>query len=228
MLMWLSSRARMVTWTSVLAARAECSRLRSRSPSLAATTGNVSPVRNVNIRWIRPILPMVQIMTSTVFTATNTSTVKHLIKMNLHVRLYYLPFVGKKAKTKSMPLDTTSIAGNGDLGSCPRCTGKVFAAEKMVAASGYYHRHCFRCVLCSQPLDSTSVCDGPDDKIYCRVCYKRLRGSSKPKFFDEANVATHTIGSKDGEKACPRCAGTVCITHQGWWRNFNGVTAGAK
>ena len=219
----------MVTWTSVLAARAECSRLRSRSPSLAATTGNVSPVRNVNIRWIRPILPMVQIMTSTVFTATNTSTVKHLIKMNLHVRLYYLPFVGKKAKTKSMPLDTTSIAGNGDLGSCPRCTGKVFAAEKMVAASGYYHRHCFRCVLCSQPLDSTSVCDGPDDKIYCRVCYKRLRGSSKPKFFDEANVATHTIGSKDGEKACPRCAGTVCITHQGWWRNFNGVTAaGAK
>ena len=27
---------------------------------------------------------------------------------------------GKKAKTKSTPLDTTSIAGDGDLGSCPR------------------------------------------------------------------------------------------------------------
>ena len=90
-----------------------------------------------------------------------------------------------------------------------RCTGKVFAAEKMVAASGFYHRHCFRCVFCSQPLDSTSVCDGPDNKIYCRVCYRKLRGSSKPKFFDEANVSTHTIGAKDGEKTCPRCAGMV-------------------
>ena len=83
---------------------------------------------------------------------------------------------GHKATTKSMPLDTTSIIGeDGDKTRCPRCSGKVFAAEKMVAASGWYHRHCFRCSLCSQPLDSTSVCDGPDDKIYCRVCYGRLR-----------------------------------------------------
>ena len=28
---------------------------------------------------------------------------------------------GKKAKTKSMPLDTTSIEGDGELGTCPRC-----------------------------------------------------------------------------------------------------------
>ena len=27
---------------------------------------------------------------------------------------------GKKAKTKSMPLDTTSIHGDGELGTCPR------------------------------------------------------------------------------------------------------------
>ena len=51
----------------------------------------------------------------------------------------------------------------------------MFEAEKMVAASGWYHRHCFRCSLCNQPVDSTSVCDGPDDKIYCRVCYGRIR-----------------------------------------------------
>ena len=47
---------------------------------------------------------------------------------------------GKKAKTKSMPLDTTSIMGEAELGTCPRCQGKVFSAEKMVAASGHYHR----------------------------------------------------------------------------------------
>ena len=41
--------------------------------------------------------------------------------------------------TKSMPLDTTSILGEqGDKRRCPRCSGKVFDAEKMVAASGWY------------------------------------------------------------------------------------------
>ena len=37
----------------------------------------------------------------------------------------------------------------------PRNPRQVFSAEKMVAASGHYHRHCFRCFTCNQPLDST-------------------------------------------------------------------------
>ena len=37
----------------------------------------------------------------------------------------------------------------------PRNPWQVFSAEKMVAASGHYHRHCFRCFTCNQPLDST-------------------------------------------------------------------------
>ena len=40
---------------------------------------------------------------------------------------------GHRAPTKSMPLDTTSIEGDmGDKRRCPRCSGKVFEAEKMV------------------------------------------------------------------------------------------------
>jgi len=116
---------------------------------------------------------------------------------------------GKKAKSKIQPCPTTSIPGEAELGTCPRCSGKVFAAEKMVAASGYYHRTCFRCCFCAQPLDSTSVCDGPDDKIYCRVCYKRLCASSKPKHYDESIVATHVLQGKENDKACPRCNGLV-------------------
>ena len=50
---------------------------------------------------------------------------------------------------------TLNIFSNLNIILLLRCTGKVFAAEKMVAASGFYHRHCFRCVFCSQPLDST-------------------------------------------------------------------------
>ncbi|CAB4062558.1 unnamed protein product [Lepeophtheirus salmonis] len=110
---------------------------------------------------------------------------------------------GHKAITKSMPLDTTSIMGE------PGCEGKVFAAEKMIAASGWYHRHCFRCFVCCVPLDSTSVCDGPDSKIYCRVCYGRVRGSSKPLYFDESKIFTTTIPSDDSSNPCPRCGGKV-------------------
>jgi hypothetical protein len=121
----------------------------------------------------------------------------------------YMVTHGHKATTKSMPLDTTSIEGEvGEKTRCPRCSGKVFAAEKMIAASGWYHRHCFRCSTCSQPLDSTSVCDGPDDKIFCRVCYNRMRGS-KPKFFDIANVETWTIQGRESDNPCPRCNGKV-------------------
>ena len=75
----------------------------------------------------------------------------------------------------------------------------------MVAASGWYHRHCFRCSFCAQPLDSTSVCDGPDNKIYCRICYKKVRGSSKPRFLDGANIETWTIqGVESDGNVCPR------------------------
>ena len=126
---------------------------------------------------------------------------------------------GHKAPTRSMPLDTTSILGDqGDKRKCPRCSGKVFEAEKMVAASGWYHRHCFRCSFCAQPVDSTSVCDGPDNKIYCRVCYGRMRASSKP-----ATVDTWVIkAEKDAPDCCPKCDGHVyqaekMITASGTW-----------
>jgi len=124
----------------------------------------------------------------------------------------YRTTFGHKAPTRSMPLDTTSIEGQlGDIRRCPRCHGKVFEAEKMVAASGWYHRHCFRCSLCNQPVDSTSVCDGPDDKIYCRVCYGRIRGRSKPRFLDGAAIETWKIQGNEEESAitCPKCNGKV-------------------
>jgi len=144
---------------------------------------------------------------------------------------------GHKATSKSMPLDTTSImAEETDKCKCPRCGGKVFPAEKMVAASGWYHRHCFRCALCSQPLDSTSVCDGPDDKIYCRVCYGRLRSrnSSIPNMFKvdddvlaRSIVETWVIKAEKGDPdCCPKCDGKVfeaekMVTGSGSWYHKN-------
>jgi len=147
---------------------------------------------------------------------------------------------GHKATTKSMPLDTTSIlAESGDKTRCPRCSGRVFAAEKMVASSGWYHRHCFRCTLCSQPVDSTSVCDGPDNKIYCRVCYGRIRtnrsrSSSIPSMYKtdddmwaRSTIETWVIKAEKGEQnCCPKCDGKVfeaekMVTASGSWYHKN-------
>ncbi|TRY73464.1 hypothetical protein TCAL_02229 [Tigriopus californicus] len=117
---------------------------------------------------------------------------------------------GHKAPTKSMPLDTTSIEGQvGDRRRCPRCCGKVFEAEKMVTDSGWYHRHCFRCNICTEPLDSLGVCDGPDGKIYCRVCYGRIHGNSNPKFYNNSQIETYTIQAGAEDNPCPRCNGKV-------------------
>lgn len=44
-----------------------------------------------------------------------------------------------------------------------------------------YNFFLYRCSFCAQPVDSTSVCDGPDNKIYCRVCYGRIRSVSRNK-----------------------------------------------
>ena len=126
-----------------------CLRLRSRLRSQGATTGSVSPALSANTRWIQPILPTDQTTRCQRFSSSC------LLSAQIYCVHCYELIHGKKAKTKSMPLDTTSIMGEAELGTCPRCSGKVFSAEKMVAASGHYHRHCFRCFTCNQPLDST-------------------------------------------------------------------------
>ena len=55
----------------------------------------------------------------------------HLSSSSCHAQIYCVPCYelihGKKAKTKSMPLDTTSIMGEAELGTCPRCSGKVLS-----------------------------------------------------------------------------------------------------
>ena len=45
------------------------------------------------------------------------------------------------------------------------CCHPCFYLFKGVFNNSFF-RHCFRCSFCSQPLDSTSVCDGPDNKVH--------------------------------------------------------------
>ncbi|XP_018897504.1 muscle LIM protein Mlp84B isoform X2 [Bemisia tabaci] len=89
--------------------------------------------------------------------------------------------------------DTTSIkapAGEG----CPRCGGRVFAAEQQLAKGTMWHKICFNCAACHRPLDSMLACDGPDKEIYCRACYGKKYG---PKGFGYGH--TPTLVSTGGE-----------------------------
>lgn len=59
---------------------------------------------------------------------------------------------------------------------CQRCGFPVYEAEKMISKNRHWHKRCFSCGDCHKSLDSTNLCDGPDNEIYCRGCYNRHYG----------------------------------------------------
>ena len=61
-------------------------------------------------------------------------------------------------------VETFTIQGTEDdpQGSCPRCNGKVFEAEKMISMRNVYHKRCFTCKECERPMDQFIACDAPD------------------------------------------------------------------
>ncbi|XP_022193124.1 muscle LIM protein Mlp84B isoform X1 [Nilaparvata lugens] len=123
--------------------------------------------------------------------------------------------------------DTTSImAASGE--GCPRCGGKVFAAEQQLAKGTMWHKKCFNCRQCHRPLDSMLACDGPDKEIYCRACYGKNFG---PKGFGYGHAPTlvstageSTIQFPDGGpmtghkaaegKGCRKCGYEVYAAEQ--------------
>lgn len=53
-------------------------------------------------------------------------------------------------------------AGSG----CQRCGFPVYEAEKMISKNRHWHKRCFSCHSCHKSLDSTNLCDAPDNEIY--------------------------------------------------------------
>ena len=55
----------------------------------------------------------------------------------------------------------------------------MFEAEKMNTKRGLYHKKCFACCKCKSQLDYFNCIEGPDDDIYCKVCYLRYWGPGR-------------------------------------------------
>ncbi|CAL4124982.1 unnamed protein product [Meganyctiphanes norvegica] len=108
---------------------------------------------------------------------------------------------------------------------CPRCGGKVYAAELMLAKGKVYHRTCFNCRQCRKPLDSVLHCDGPDKEVYCKVCYGKKFGPKGYGFGQGGAVLqcdpdstpivrahgnpNSIMACSEGDIPCPRCGGKV-------------------
>ena len=74
---------------------------------------------------------------------------------------YALKFGHRQKSDYKGWMDVKAIPGeDGDKLTCPRCSGKVFEAERMVTRVGSYHKPCFSCIECSKKLDSTTCCEG--------------------------------------------------------------------
>lgn len=61
----------------------------------------------------------------------------------------------------------------GGSDKCARCQKAVYAAEKVVAASKYFHKGCFTCSTCKKSLNSMNCCDNSEGEIFCK-CKKKL------------------------------------------------------
>ncbi|CAF0980048.1 unnamed protein product [Brachionus calyciflorus] len=59
---------------------------------------------------------------------------------------------------------------------CARCQKAVYAAEKVVAASKFYHKLCFNCSTCKKALNSMNCCDNSEGEIFCKSCYGKQYG----------------------------------------------------
>merc|ERR1719244_1164533 len=106
-----------------------------------------------------------------------------------------------------VPWDTSVIPGDaGDRETCGRCNGKVFEAEKMTTKRGLYHKKCFACIKCKTQLGYYGAIEGPDDDIYCTVCYKKHWGpGGKNKYGEKTPFPTE----ETDEDCCVRCKGKV-------------------
>lgn len=109
---------------------------------------------------------------------------------------------------KSIVESQTIPADDGDPFKCPRCSGKVFEAEKMKMKSGCYHKKCFSCIECCRPLNYSLATDGPNLQLYCTTCYSKNFGPQTFKTDVEALYKTQSCQPSDGS-GCPNCGGAV-------------------
>eukprot|EP00121_Abeoforma_whisleri_P004836 Awhi_evm1s4376 len=79
-------------------------------------------------------------------------------------------------RTKYTRVVNAKKVSGGDAGSCPRCSKKVYVAEKVTGPNGTpWHRVCFTCKECNNQLEAGKEATNLNE-VYCKACYARCHG----------------------------------------------------
>ena len=77
----------------------------------------------------------------------------------------------------------------------------------MNTKKGLYHKKCFACISCRSQLHYYGAIEGPDDEVYCRVCYLKAYGpGGKNKYGDST---PYPVEDEEAPDSCIRCASKV-------------------
>ncbi|XP_055336466.1 muscle LIM protein 1-like [Paramacrobiotus metropolitanus] len=82
---------------------------------------------------------------------------------------------------------------------CPKCGKSVYPAEERIAASGKWHKTCFKCGLCNKLLDSTNVTEHHGE-LFCKQCYGRKFGPKGVGFGGGAGALSMDVGEHLGNR----------------------------
>ena len=64
---------------------------------------------------------------------------------------------------------------SGQIDACEVCTDRVFLMQRLSVEGHMYHRSCFKCSKCNEPLQSKSYeYDIQEDKFYCRPHFRDM------------------------------------------------------
>ena len=73
----------------------------------------------------------------------------------------------------------------------------------MTAKTGFYHKKCFTCIKCKRALDYQLCTEGPDNELYCKLCYSHTHGHKAKPNLNVADVAA-IQGEEGANDNCPR------------------------
>ena len=128
---------------------------------------------------------------------------------------------GRQPGPGTITRDSLALIRPGETGAgCLRCGGAVFEAEKVLISNKIvFHRNCFNCQGCGSSLDALKVMIAPDNKAFCKNCYKMVLKMDSHNL----NIATDSIMADSEDKSgCPVCGGRVyeaekIATKTSWW-----------
>ena len=78
-------------------------------------------------------------------------------------------------------------AMENDPEACPRCLGKVYAAERILSKDKCFHKECFTCQSCNGIL-AVNTAHEFQGEVFCKKCYTDRTSDGRNQFMDRNSI----------------------------------------